>query len=1190
MQNIKTFLLSVLVLVCAAAMIFPCTAAVAVGSASQNAQSYNPDYSNPATEAVVELTPSEFTELLAGETLSEAEKTYIDNMLIGSPFRYSNVISPKCVQTVYDNNTLNITAEVYSYTAVNGCSITWIPKNFLLVGADISGALTHNAESGLYTATVNELMEDTVTAIKLTYSCAISVKGEEADIYINYAYRYAKTLDAQQKDYEGKLSAYETAYEKYQAYLIEKAAYDKALASYNKYLEDKAAYDKKYAEYTKYQEDMKIYRENKAAYDAYLAAQAKYESDKAAYDAAYNAASNAYIEQTNKYNADVSKYNTYLGELDKILDCMATIDNVFVANSQGKMLYATLIGNTVDTVVSNKALLVSQGGCDAALIDQAGNSTNVLRSLMTEYHGKQTRAEKLAYYQEHYEEIKENFFLLYQALSTLINKDVAGTSADRVIKVLQQNDKYERYIEFIVQLYTIHSGLDDTLQRNHNLALVKTFDKDKFAWVERTVNTELEPIQRPADRDNADPTGLSCPAEVKEPTKPTFVFNLTEPTAPTAVPVPMEPDPVNEPTAPTEVSKPAEVAEVPAVLEKDKPAPPSFSANEKALLTEYSGGALKERATEEKLLSFETELQKPVSLLNKRHVEFYDYDGKTLLHSKELEMGERIIYPYDTPTREETQREIYSFAGWKDADGNIVDELGTAEDIYTVFYASYTSVIKQYEVTWVIGETSYSKKYEYGTVPVFSETPEKEENAQYSYSFAGWRTEDGEESGNTLPPVVENIKYEAIFQPILRYYTVTWVWGEDGKFTASETLAYGALPECKQDTYRPEDDKFTYVFKAWNTEPAAVTGDATYTAVYEATPIITATGSDGEMVLVTDGDTYKVNIPSDGLRVDRLFELAVLRDKRIELSLKGKEAMMTLNEAMIANLAQAGCTDISLKFNSENVKSLNVIFANASGEAVELTTPITLQYFSATEYTKVYGLSSDGTLVPMLGSVEGNTLTMKLSKSETVVFRDEYAVEVIPLENGMLSVDIAIAYEGQTVKLTPSFSDEYKLSFLKVVGKISGEEYTVAPDGSFSMPAEPVAVSGGLELKEFTVKFVVEGVVVSEKIYHMGDKVELPDDPQKDANGDTVYTFSGWTPTITSVSADATYTAVFTETVKRGTDMYIPPDVQDNSYILYLEISAVLLVLAALITTPIVLVICRKKRKKKAQRQNNTEE
>lgn len=68
-------------------------------------------------------------------------------------------------------------------------------------------------------------------------------------------------------------------------------------------------------------------------------------------------------------------------------------------------------------------------------------------------------------------------------------------------------------------------------------------------------------------------------------------------------------------------------------------------------------------------------------------------------------------------------------------------------------------------------------------------------------------------------------------------YKITFVnW--DGAELQSGMVAEGELPVYEGDEpTRPATEQYTYTFKGWSPEIAEVTGDATYTATYEATPV-----------------------------------------------------------------------------------------------------------------------------------------------------------------------------------------------------------------------------------------------------------------------------------------------------------------------------------------------------------------
>jgi uncharacterized protein GlcG (DUF336 family) len=57
-----------------------------------------------------------------------------------------------------------------------------------------------------------------------------------------------------------------------------------------------------------------------------------------------------------------------------------------------------------------------------------------------------------------------------------------------------------------------------------------------------------------------------------------------------------------------------------------------------------------------------------------------------------------------------------------------------------------------------------------------------------------------------------------------------------------------------------------------------------------------------------------------------------------------------------------------------------------------------------------------------------------------------------------------------------------------------------------------------------------------------GEMPTAPADPVKEADGDTVYTFSGWYPTLAKVTQDAVYTAQYTEGPRQYTITFVNDD------------------------------------------------
>ena len=129
---------------------------------------------------------------------------------------------------------------------------------------------------------------------------------------------------------------------------------------------------------------------------------------------------------------------------------------------------------------------------------------------------------------------------------------------------------------------------------------------------------------------------------------------------------------------------------------------------------------------------------------------------------------------------------------------------------------------------------SYDGTEEHGRIPVavgydcpnpkFAVT--RESDAQYDYVLAGWATSaNGALDANALKAITEDRTVYANFASVLRSYTIAFC-DEDGTVLNSKKWAYGSVP-----SYTPTKDGYDFV--SWNPEPVAVTGDASYTAVWK---------------------------------------------------------------------------------------------------------------------------------------------------------------------------------------------------------------------------------------------------------------------------------------------------------------------------------------------------------------------
>ncbi len=130
-----------------------------------------------------------------------------------------------------------------------------------------------------------------------------------------------------------------------------------------------------------------------------------------------------------------------------------------------------------------------------------------------------------------------------------------------------------------------------------------------------------------------------------------------------------------------------------------------------------------------------------------------------------------------------------------------------------------------FTVTWKSeGKVLKTEQVNKGVVPEWSgKTPTKKATAKNTYTFAGWTPE--------ITAVTGDAEYTAVFEAAARRYTITWRY-DDGSVIDTTSVAYGEIPSHGAPV-KAATEKAAYEFTGWDKQPAAVTGDAEYTAVFE---------------------------------------------------------------------------------------------------------------------------------------------------------------------------------------------------------------------------------------------------------------------------------------------------------------------------------------------------------------------
>ena len=202
-------------------------------------------------------------------------------------------------------------------------------------------------------------------------------------------------------------------------------------------------------------------------------------------------------------------------------------------------------------------------------------------------------------------------------------------------------------------------------------------------------------------------------------------------------------------------------------------------------------------------------------------------------------------------------KEGYIFGGWYDNaqfTGTAVTEIAAGSTGAKTFYAKWTA--KVFTITFVDddGETVlHTQEAAYGETIVYSgTTPTKAATAQYTYTFAGWDPE--------LATVTGDATYKAKYNAVVNTYTITWK-NDDGTVLETDlNVEYGATPSYDGEApTKAATAQYTYTFAGWDPTPAAVTGDATYTATYTTKEnVYEVSGSVTSFVSSHTADAYKI--------------------------------------------------------------------------------------------------------------------------------------------------------------------------------------------------------------------------------------------------------------------------------------------------------------------------------------------
>ncbi|MGM9682826.1 MAG: hypothetical protein ACI3XQ_04435 [Eubacteriales bacterium] len=1065
------------------------------------------DFSHPDRNDNRDIAPSELLEmLLPGAEIDEDEKEYVDTYFSYVPM-INESFSNDTISVICTDGRIFAEVEPYVYVAANSVTVNYIPTRAGIDGEYIG--LTYGAD-GKYTCEF-DAPEPSLPGgkhITVEYTCSLSIPADTANELINFAYADACEALRLEAEYRGVLGDYLDSFERYRQYLEDMEQYAVDSERYERYLAAKAEYDRDYAEYTEYLAELAVYRAAMAEYEKYCAELAQYELDRAAYEKAYAENKDA-----------VDRYRAYLAALSATKNSMYAIESLYVKpdNGTGSLYHALQNKELTEQFDKNKSTLVSIYGVDGALIDEMSRISEELNELLRGYSDAREESEKAAFefYKQNYSDICGKFNYLYDKMNEIVTPTIFNHICTKVDIEYKSDPTMAEYKKWRIKnvlshIYLVCLCLDDSA----NAAGAWSFydnsgDPHTYYFPDLLASNEII-----TDTNTADPRSLTWPEPVEEAVMPKM------PTKPKYVPKPLAPEQVEEPTAPTPAEKPTEPEEV--ADPGDPPQQFEIIVNAADIRELLENGILCERQefSADAEITLTCERTKLISPENNKILTLLDYDCRTVLYETELVSGADVTYPDITPTRASDRARTYEFSGWSLSPcGEPITSAPIFADEDICLYALYSSSPRYYDITWNVDGSEHTVSVKYGEVPVCPVSTEKAPDATTVYTFSGWSP--------TVSAVRGDAEYTANYLQSDRYYSVEWRF-EGG--SAVRKYTYGSIPDFSVPESTFYDGCTRYDFDAWSPVPSEVTGDAVYTALYDENVLAAAVGDASLSMSVSTGAyTLRTDSGSIEIKLGDLLGSAQTEGKRIDIVTA--LGTFSLSRDAVRSAASLGVDTLSLSFLTDGDGRLSGFYAGstAQGQAIAVAGDMRVRF--AVDHAAAENLCVDAVFGTarkhMDTSYSSGYMTFVADVNTDYDITARYHVTLVAPENGAVFTDSSVFYAGEKVVLNIYPASGYVTDTVTLTSTDGTGSTVLGAVREFVMPDGDVTVTVTFKKREYSVVFVSRGETVAEFCHNLGDTVQPPEIAASFEEDGYIYTFVGWSPAISPVTGDVTYTAIY---------------------------------------------------------------
>ncbi len=336
------------------------------------------------------------------------------------------------------------------------------------------------------------------------------------------------------------------------------------------------------------------------------------------------------------------------------------------------------------------------------------------------------------------------------------------------------------------------------------------------------------------------------------------------------------------------------------------------------------------------------------------------------------------------------------------------------------------------------------------------------------------------------------------------YYTIKWK--VNGETVKKDKVKKGEKPEKPQDPADYTDGKYTYVFSGWDPKVAKATKDMTYKAKFkktERTFMITWLDDKGKLIDFTEVKYGKLPTHEDPKK-------------------KASEKYTYTFDGWEPKLAKAKADATYTATFKKELRKYKVTWVDDKGNVIDQTK---VAYGKMPTHEDPVKKSGKATYIftgwkPELAKVTGDvtyTATFKKDDQFTITWKDDEGnvIDTTKVEPGEKPT-----HDDPTKEPTEKYTYTFTGWEPKVVKAKADATYTA----TFKK-----------KIRKYTITWLDdEGDVIDTTTVQAGE-VPTHEAPKRKATEKYKYTFEGWTPEPVAATADATYTAVFTEALRSYT-------------------------------------------------------